>query len=71
MTMSVKLGFCPVCKGSVKRQGIRKDGIRYTVVPYHSLGGMACAGTYMPWYKAIGPKSRIKVNIEDVSNGEL
>ncbi len=71
MTTSAKNGFCPICRSQVKRQGLRKEGKRFNVVPHHFYKDAPCGGTYLPWEKAIRKVQKFKIGFVDISDGRL
>ena len=68
---SSKHRHCPVCKSTVKRQGVRIGGERFNVIHHHLLRGVQCDGSNMPWGEATGRALRVRVGITEVSDGIL
>jgi hypothetical protein len=70
-----KWGECPICRGSVKRNGRRdKNNKRYNVIANHFSGNRQCGGSELSWDAVIvsnHKKEKYKVVIEEVTDGKL
>lgn len=70
-----KWGQCPICHGSVKRNGRRdKNNKRYNVIANHFSGNRQCGGSELSWDAVIvsnHKKEKYKVTIEEVTDGKL
>ncbi len=70
-----KWGECPICHGSVKRNGRRdKNNKRYNVIQNHFSGNRQCGGSELSWDAVIvsnHKKEKYKVVIEEVTDGKL
>jgi hypothetical protein len=69
-----KWGHCPICHGSVKRNGRRdKNNKRFNVIGNHFAGNRQCGGSELPWEAVIvsNQKEKYKVTIEEVTDGKL
>lgn len=70
-----KWGECPICHGSVKRNGRRdKSNKRYNVIANHFSGNRQCGGSELSWDTVIvsnHKRERYKVVIEEVTDGKL
>lgn len=65
-----KIGFCPICKTSIKREG-RRDratNIRTNVVPMHYRNNVVCGGSLMEWEKAIRKRTYYKITIKEITD---
>lgn len=72
---SAKWGQCPICHGSVKRNGRRdKNNKRYNVIANHFSGNRQCGGSELDWETVIvsnHKREKYKVTIEEVTDGKL
>jgi len=66
-----KQGYCPICKGSVRRHGKRQDGMRLNVICDHFFKNKVCSGSGLWWSNALHPSPKYKINIIEVSSGSL
>ena len=70
-----KWGQCPICHGSVKRDGRRdKNNKRFNVISNHFSGNRQCGGSELSWESVITsqhPKEKYQIVIEDITDGKL